>query len=98
MTDILINAEIFRYGLFILISFLISLPISWILSKISKKLIFLLPVLFAILGIIFMIMGVLADSIGPIVFYVFAMFIFLIFLGTVLSSVVIKVTRKDIKK
>ncbi|AUD63817.1 hypothetical protein BK010_09530 [Tenericutes bacterium MO-XQ] len=97
MTNILINAEIFRYGLFIFISFLISLPMSWILSKISKKLIFLIPTLFAILGVLFMIMGLLADSFGPIVFLVMGMFSFLIFVGSMASSVLIKVTRKDAK-
>ncbi|AUD65853.1 hypothetical protein BK011_09200 [Tenericutes bacterium MZ-XQ] len=94
MPYMLISADIIRFSLFIFLSFLISLPMSWLLSQISQKLIFLIPTLFAILGILLMIMGLLAESFGPIVFFVMGMFSFLIFVGTMASSVVIKITRK----
>jgi ABC-type multidrug transport system permease subunit len=98
MFDILLNAEIFKYGGFILLAFLISLPVSWILSKISKKLIFALPILLALLGIVFMIMGVLAESWGPVIFLIMAMFTFLAFVGAMASSVLLNIRDKDKKK
>ena len=92
-----LSSDFTRFLLFIIVSFIISLPMSWLLSKISQKLIFLIPTLFAILGVLLMIMGLLAESFGPIVFLVMGMFSFLIFVGTMASSVLIKVTRKDVK-
>lgn len=98
MFDILVNVEIFKYGGFILLAFLISLPVSWILSKISKKLIFALPILLALLGILFMILGVLAESWGPVIFFIMAMFTFLAFVGAMGSSVLLNIRDKDKKK
>ena len=77
---------------------MISLPISWLLSKISEKLIFAVPILLALLGILFLIMGVLAESWGPVVFLVMGMFTLLAFVGAMASSVLLKVTRKENKK
>lgn len=98
MLNIFINADIFRFGGFIFVAFMISLPISWLLSKISKKLIFAIPILLALLGIFFLIMGVLAESWGPVVFLVMGMVTLLAFVGAMVSSVLLKVTRKEIKK
>ena len=98
MLNIFLNADIFRFGGFILLAFMISLPISWVLSKISEKLIFAVPILLALLGILFLIMGVLAESWGPVVFLVMGMFTLLAFVGAMASSVLLKVTRKEHKK
>ena len=98
MLNIFLSADIFRFGGFILLAFMISLPISWLLSKISEKLIFAVPTLLALLGILFLIMGVLAESWGPVVFLVMGMFTLLAFVGAMASSVLLKVTRKENKK
>jgi|GEM_PF-2508293 len=98
MVDILVNADIFKFGGFIILSFVISLPISWFLSKISKKLIFALPILLALLGILFMIMAILAESWGPVIFFIMAMFTFLAFVGAMASSVLLNIRDKDKKK
>jgi hypothetical protein len=98
MVDILVNADIFKFGGFIILSFVISLPISWFLSRISEKLIFAVPILLALLGILFLIMGALAESWGPVVFLVMGMVTLLAFVGAMASSVLLKVTRKENKK
>ena len=98
MLNIFLNADIFRFGGFILLAFMISLPISWLLSKISEKLIFAVPILLALLGILFLIIGALAESWGPVVFLVMGMVTLLAFVGAMASSVLLKVTRKENKK
>jgi len=98
MFDILVNADIFKFGGFIILAFVISLPISWILSKISKKLIFALPILLALLGILFLVMALLADSWGPVIFFIMGIFILLAFVGAMASSVLLNIRDKDKKK
>lgn len=98
MLDIFLSADIFRFGGFLLLAFMISLPISWLLSKISEKLIFAVPILLALLGILFLIIGALAESWGPVVFLVMGMVTLLAFVGAMASSVLLKVTKKENKK
>ena len=55
-------------------------------------------ILLALLGILFLIKSVLAESWVPVVFLVMGMFTLLAFVGAMASSVLLKVTRKENKK
>jgi len=86
--------QIATIGVGLVIAVLISYLITWILIKISKKLIFLLPILFGLFSAVFWILGLLSSDWSALGFLIYGSLGVIAFVGSCISSIFIFIKHK----
>jgi membrane associated rhomboid family serine protease len=81
--------QILTIGVSIVIATGLSYLISMFLVKINKKLIFALPILFAIVAALFWVLGLIDDSWGALGYLLFGSFAFIAAVGSLISSLLL---------
>lgn len=78
----------------------INVPISYLLSKITKILVFLIPSLFFVLTLFFVITAISAEELGKLFLIIYSVLAGIIFVATFISSLIIYliIRKKDRKK
>ena len=92
--------QLFTFVVAIAIAFGVSYLISFLLSKVNRKLIFALPILLVGIAVVFWVLGLVADGWGALGFLLMGVFALIGSLGSLLSSLVLwrktKPTSDDI--
>ena len=86
--------QVATIGVGLVVAVLISYLITWILVKIKKKLVFLLPILFGLFSAVFWILGLLSDDWSALGFLIYGSLGLIAFVGSCISSVFIFIKHK----
>lgn len=88
------GAQLLTFGIAILIVFGITYLIDIFLAKVKKILVFALPSLFLIAGILFFVLGLLSDDWGALGFLLYGAFSAIAFVGSLIAGLVMWFRKK----
>lgn len=86
--------QMFTFGAAVLVLFGISYGIDIFLYKVKKILVFALPALFLVAGILFFILARLSDNWGALGFIIYAVFSTVAFVGSLLAGLLMWFRKK----
>ena len=86
--------QIMTIGLGIVVAILISYLITWVLVKISRKFVFVLPILFGVFSAVFWTLGLLSSDWSALGYLVYGSLGILAFIGSAISSTLIYLKHK----